>query len=69
MFATSFLYLIAYLCGNPRYSVNSQEGEVIEKWHPLLPAEKKLIVYSLVAALILLLVLVWVSYTYFNVGK
>jgi cell division protein FtsL len=45
------------------------EGEVVEEWHPLLPVEKKLIIYSLVAALILLIVLVWVSYTYFSVGK
>jgi Tfp pilus assembly protein PilN len=40
--------------------------EVEEKWHPLLPAEKKLILYSLIAAVVLLVLLVLVSYTYFR---
>ncbi len=43
------------------------EGEVVEEWHALLPVEKKLILYSLIVAAILLVVLVWVSYTYFRV--
>lgn len=52
-----------------RSHIRSPEGEVVEKWHPQLPAEKKLIIYSLIAAAVLLVVLVWVSYTYFRVGE
>jgi hypothetical protein len=44
----------------------SRAEEVEEKWHPLLSAEKKLIMYSLILALVLLAVLVFVSYTYFR---
>ena len=47
---------------------NEASGEVIEKWHPLLPAEKKLIMYCLIIAAALLVILVWVSYTYFRIG-
>jgi hypothetical protein len=55
------LFLIARSHGN--------EGEVVEEWHPLLPVEKRLIIYSLILALVLLIVLVWISYAYFGVGK
>jgi hypothetical protein len=47
---------------------SSTDEEVAEGWHPLLPAEKKLIVYSLILAAILLVVLIWASYTFFRVG-
>lgn len=40
--------------------------EVEEKYHPLLPAEKKLILYSLIAAVVLLVILVYVSETFFR---
>lgn len=35
------------------------------EYEPLLPVEKKLIAGSLVLGVVLLLVLVWVSYTFF----
>lgn len=41
-----------------------EEGEV---YHELLPVEKKLVAYSLILAVILLVILVYVSYTYFGV--
>jgi hypothetical protein len=50
------------------YQGGSTEEEVAEGWHPLLPAEKKLIVYSLILAAVLLVVLIWASYTFFRVG-
>ncbi len=34
-------------------------------YEPLLPAEKKMIVYNLVIGVVLLTVLVWVNHTYF----
>lgn len=41
--------------------------EELEKmeFEPLLPIEKKLIVWSLGLGLVLLVVLVWISYTFF----
>jgi hypothetical protein len=69
MFWLSFLYLLGHVSRGPSHSIaNSDEGEVIEKWHPLLPVEKKLIVYCLIIAAIAMLLLIWVSYTFFNVG-
>ncbi len=38
------------------------------EYEPLLPVEKKLIGYSLVLGTLLLVVLVWVSYTFFPGG-
>ncbi len=35
------------------------------EYEPLLPVEKKLIVWSIVLGIVLLGVLTWVSYTYF----
>ncbi|GAB6182303.1 hypothetical protein [Thermodesulfovibrio hydrogeniphilus] len=35
------------------------------EYEPLLPIEKKLIVWSVALGLILLIILVWVSYTFF----
>ena len=35
------------------------------EYEPLLPVEKKLIVYSVALGLVLLVVFVWVSFTYF----
>lgn len=49
-----------------KFSSASSE-EKVEEWHPLLPVEKKLIAYSLVLAVILLIFLIWISYTYFGV--
>ena len=42
-------------------------ADEIEKmeYEPLLPVEKKLIVWSIVLGVVLLGVLTWVSYTYF----
>lgn len=41
----------------------------IEKmaYEPLLPIEKKLIVWSLILGVVLIVVLVWVSHTFFEV--
>jgi len=36
-------------------------------YEPLLPIEKKLIVWSLVLGVVLLLILIWASYTFFGV--
>jgi hypothetical protein len=45
---------------------NSAEKEGIKATEePLLPAEKKLILWSLVLAVILLILLIWISYTFF----
>lgn len=49
--------------------VQGKDGEVMEEWHPLLPVEKKLIISCLLVAAVLMIVLVWVSLVYFNVGK
>jgi hypothetical protein len=49
-----------------RYESGVIRAEAEEKWHPLLPAEKKLIICSLIAAVVLLVLLVFVSYTYFR---
>jgi len=43
------------------------EEEKVEEWHPLLPVEKKLIAYSLVLAVISVIFLIWISYTYFGI--
>jgi polyferredoxin len=44
----------------------SEELKKMEaEYEPLLPIEKKLIVWSLGLGIILLVVLVWVSYTFF----
>ena len=42
-------------------------ADEIEKmeYEPLLPVEKKLIIWSIVLGIVLLGVLTWVSYTYF----
>lgn len=42
----------------------SEEIKKME-YEPLLPAEKKMIIYNLVIGVVLLVVLVWVSRTYF----
>jgi hypothetical protein len=44
-----------------------EEMEKME-YEPLLPIEKKLIGWSLVLGVVLLVVLVWVSYTFFPAG-
>jgi hypothetical protein len=38
------------------------------EYEPLLPVEKKLITWSLVLGVVLLIVLVWGSYTFFPAG-
>ncbi len=38
------------------------------EYEPLLPVEKKLITWSRVLGVVLLIVLVWVSYTFFPAG-
>ena len=38
------------------------------EYEPLIPAEKKLIGYSLILGAVLLGMLVWVSYTFFPAG-
>lgn len=45
-------------------------AEEIKKmeYEPLLPVEKKLIGYSLILGTLLLVLLVWVSYTFFPAG-
>ncbi len=44
-------------------------AEEIEKmtYEPLLPIEKKLIAWSIAVGLILIVILVWVSHTFFEV--
>jgi len=44
-------------------------SEELEKmaYEPLLPIEKKLIVWSLITGVVLIIVLVWVSHTFFEV--
>ncbi len=39
------------------------------EYEPLLPAEKKLIVYNLLIGSVLLFVLVWVSHTFFPITQ
>jgi hypothetical protein len=38
------------------------------EWEPLLPVEKKLIIWSIALGVALLGILVWVSYTFFPAG-
>ena len=42
----------------------AEEMEKME-YEPLLPVEKKLILWSITLGVVLLIVLTWVSYTYF----
>ena len=44
----------------------ADEMEKME-YEPLLPVEKKLIIWSIVLGIVLLVVLTWVSYTFFPV--
>jgi hypothetical protein len=44
-----------------------KEMEKME-WEPILPIEKKLIIWSLVLGIVLLGILIWVSYTFFPAG-
>jgi len=44
----------------------ADEMEQME-YEPLLPVEKKLIIWSIVLGIVLLVVLTWVSYTFFPV--
>ena len=44
-----------------------EEMEQME-YEPLLPIEKKLIAWSLILGVVLLVALVWVSYTFFPAG-
>ncbi len=44
-----------------------KEMEKME-WEPILPIEKKLIIWSLVLGVVLLGILIWVSYTFFPAG-
>ena len=39
------------------------------EYEPLLPIEKKLITWSLILGVVLLVGLVWVSYTFFPAGQ
>ncbi len=45
-----------------------EEMEKME-YEPLLPIEKKLITWSLILGVVLLVILVWVSYTFFPAGQ
>ncbi len=40
-------------------------ADELQKDEPLLPVEKKLIAWSLIAGVVLLGVLIWISYTFF----
>lgn len=44
-------------------------ADEIEKmeYEPLLPIEKKLITYSIIIGLVLIMILVWVSHTFFEI--
>lgn len=50
-----------------RVSINNTSGASTEgvAEEPLLPAEKKLIIWSLILAIILIAFLIWVAYTFF----
>lgn len=37
------------------------------EYEPLLPIEKKLITYSIIIGLVLIVILVWVSHTFFEI--
>ncbi len=48
----------------------AQEAKLVEElqkmeYEPLLPVEKKLITYSIILGLVLLVLFVWISYTFF----
>lgn len=49
-------------------AAESKTGEELAKipYEPLLPIEKKLIAWSLTLGVVLLVILVWVSYTFFR---
>ena len=64
MLSIVFSWLFVNNWRHEKHVIHAEEPE--EKWHPLLPAEKKLILYSLIAAVVLLVLLVFVSYTYFR---
>ncbi len=51
----------------PADQVNTAEELQKIEYEPLLPVEIKLIQWSLALGVILLLVLIWVSYTFFTV--
>lgn len=37
------------------------------EYEPLLPVEKKLITYSIIIGLVLIVILIWVSHTFFEI--
>jgi len=48
----------------------AEEAKLLEElqkmqYEPLLPVEKKLITYSIILGIVLLVVFVWISYTFF----
>ncbi len=49
----------------PAEQVSTAEELKRIEYEPLLPVEMKLITYSLILGVVLLVVLIWVSYTFF----
>jgi hypothetical protein len=57
------------MSSQPKGTPSTAEELAKIPYEPLMDVEKKLIVYSLVLGVVLLLVLVWISYTFFTVPK
>jgi hypothetical protein len=57
------------MSSQPKGTPSTAEELAKIPYEPLMDVEKKLIVYSLVLGVILLVVLVWISYTFFTVPK
>jgi hypothetical protein len=60
------------MAANQPFSASNTEPELAQEmaaipYEPLLPIEKKLILWSLIIGIVLLVVLVWLSFTYFPV--
>ena len=57
------------MSSQPQKTPSTAEELAKIPYEPLMDVEKKLIVYSLILGVILLVVLIWISYTFFTVPK
>ncbi len=57
----------AHVQAPPAEQVNTAEELQKIEYEPLLPIEMKLITWSLVLGVVLVVLLIWVSYTFFSV--
>jgi hypothetical protein len=57
------------MSSQPQKTPSTAEELAKIPYEPLMDVEKKLIVYSLILGVVLLVLLIWISYTFFTVPK